>query len=515
LVGITVSATDADLGDSVTYSLDDSAGGRFAISASGVVTLNGGVDAEFASSHDIVVRATSTDGSTTTATFTIAITNVNEFDISAISDADAAENTVAENSAAGTAVGITAAATDPDFGVTVAYSLDDDADGLFAVDAAGVVTLVGSVDAETATSHDIVVRATSSDGSTTTASFTIAVTNVDEFAVSEVVDADEADDAVAENSAAGAAVGITASATDGDLGDTVTYSLDDDAGGLFAIDAAGVVTLVGSVDAETASSHDIVVRAASSDGSFSTATFTIAVTNVDEFDIAEIVDADEAANEVTENSAVGTAVGITASATDADAGVTVSYSLDDDAGGLFAIDATTGVVTVAGTVDFEAASSHTIVVRATSTDGSTNVQSFEIAVSDVPNPTGDTNGDEVVDLVDLNNVRNNFGATGEDVLGDTNGDGVVDLDDLNAVRNNFGATEPQDAFRAVNRVPAKGTSARETQFDLASPAVQSRGSQESDQDATTDAIFDAWPESSFVANARAKARIVTKAFRSF
>lgn len=49
---------------------------------------------------------------------------------------------------------------------------------------------------------------------------------------------------------------------------------------------------------------------------------------------------------------------------------------------------------------------------------------------------GDTDGNGVVDLEDLNNVRNHFGGTG---LGDTNGDGLVDLEDLNAVRNNFGA----------------------------------------------------------------------------
>ncbi len=52
-------------------------------------------------------------------------------------------------------------------------------------------------------------------------------------------------------------------------------------------------------------------------------------------------------------------------------------------------------------------------------------------------PLGDTNGDGTVNLPDLNNVRNNFGATG---LGDTDGDNDVDLTDLNNVRNNFGAT---------------------------------------------------------------------------
>ncbi len=49
---------------------------------------------------------------------------------------------------------------------------------------------------------------------------------------------------------------------------------------------------------------------------------------------------------------------------------------------------------------------------------------------------GDTDGDGDVDLTDLNNVRNNFGANG---LGDTDGDTDVDLTDLNNVRNNFGA----------------------------------------------------------------------------
>jgi uncharacterized protein YjbI with pentapeptide repeats len=53
---------------------------------------------------------------------------------------------------------------------------------------------------------------------------------------------------------------------------------------------------------------------------------------------------------------------------------------------------------------------------------------------------GDTNGDQTVDLNDLNNVRNNFGGTR---VGDTNGDQVIDLIDLNNVRNFFGASMPQ------------------------------------------------------------------------
>ena len=47
-----------------------------------------------------------------------------------------------------------------------------------------------------------------------------------------------------------------------------------------------------------------------------------------------------------EDAIVGTAVGLTGLATDADATTNVTYTLSDDAGGRFAIDANTGVVTV-------------------------------------------------------------------------------------------------------------------------------------------------------------------------
>ena len=47
---------------------------------------------------------------------------------------------------------------------------------------------------------------------------------------------------------------------------------------------------------------------------------------------------------------------------------------------------------------------------------------------------GDVNGDALIDLVDLNAVRNQFGEPG---TADLNGDGLVGLADLNEVRNSF------------------------------------------------------------------------------
>ncbi len=78
---------------------------------------------------------------------------------------------------------------------------------------------------------------------------------------------------------------------------------------------------------------------------------------------------------------------------------------------------------------------------------------------------GDTNGDGIVDLEDLNNVRNNFGGSG---LGDTDGDDDVDLDDLNNVRNNFGSTAGAQA------VPEPSTAILLTLFGVSTAAVAYR-----------------------------------------
>ncbi|MCS7467714.1 Ig-like domain-containing protein, partial [Stieleria sp. ICT_E10.1] len=120
--------------------------------------------------------------------------------------------------------------------------------------------------------------------------------------------------------------------------------------------------------------------------------FTITVTPVNDNAISAIADVDPSANSVAEDAVSGTLVGITALASDADAGATVTYSLDDDAGGRFSIETTTGIVRVAGALDHETSSSETITVRATSSDGSTTTMTNSIAVTDVneaPAATGE------------------------------------------------------------------------------------------------------------------------------
>ncbi len=163
-----------------------------------------------------------------------------------------------------------------------------------------MITVNAALDYETNTSHNVIVRATSSDGSASTQSFTINVTDVSESGATPIADNDAAADSVAENAAIGTTVGVTAFSDDADGTDTITYSLDDDDGGRFAIDAVtGIVTVAGAIDREAdGASRSITVRATSTDTSFQLRTFTIAISDVDEFDVGPITDSDATANAV-------------------------------------------------------------------------------------------------------------------------------------------------------------------------------------------------------------------------
>ncbi len=156
-----------------------------------------------------------------------------------------------------------------------------------------------------------------------------------------------------------------------------------------------------------------IVEVEASDGELTT-TEVISVTVTD---AVELVDIDDAPNAIDEDAADGTSVGIKAFASDA-----VTYSLIDDAGGRFAIDADSGLVTVADSALLDGNSAHTISVLGS--DGSN--ADFDIAVENVAPVLADlessatftnpsTNDEVVVSgsfvdvLLDTHTVRINWG----------------------------------------------------------------------------------------------------------
>ena len=348
----TVTAMDAD-NDGLTFSITNgNASDAFAINASsGAITVAGTLDHETTPTYTLTIQVS--DGTATaSATVTINVTNVNE---APVVTAQTTAFTVAENANNGTAVG-TVAATDPEndpltFTITAGNTANT-----FAINASsGVITVAGTLDRETTSTYTLTVRA--SDGSLSgTADFTVNVTDVNE---APVVTAQSSAFTVAENANNGTTVG-TVAATDPE-NDRLTFSITaGNTRNAFAINASsGAITVAGTLDHETTPSYTLTVRA--SDGSLSNmANFTVNVTDVNE---APMVTAQNAAFTVTENAANGTAVG-TVAATDPESDRLTFSITAGNTGNAFAINASSGVITVVRTLDYETTPTYTLTVRA-------------------------------------------------------------------------------------------------------------------------------------------------------
>lgn len=284
------------------------------------------------------------------------------------------------------------------------------------------------------------------------------------IAMAAVTDTDGASGAaVQEHLANGAAVGIDVHSS-GSAGlasligaglatPTYRFSAGSNPGNIFAIDpVTGIVTVADSskLDYETATDfgdgtrgYTIYVEATAAGVVSEPVAFRVLVSDGNDPPVfmAE-PDGDANPDEVAEGAANGTAVGITAQATDPN-GNAVTYSLADDAGGRFAIDPVTGVVTVANgaLLDFETQASWAITVRAS--DGTHfSDKSFTINLTDsaAANWSG-TAGNDVFtapsgeawaldggagdDVIVGNNLADTFiGGEGDDVLVGLAGDDV-------------------------------------------------------------------------------------------
>ena len=363
----TVISTDVD-GGAAIYSISGGTdAAKFAInSSSGVMTFAAAPDYEIPTDADgdnvYEVQVTVSDGAGGSDVQALSVTVTDDNDNEPVITTGQTFS-VSEAAANGTSLGIVAA-TDPDtVGMLQNWTiLSGNDDGVFAINAAtGELTVADNtnLDFETTSSYTLFLAVYDGPNMSGGESVEINVTDINESVVGPVTDSNAAANTVAEDAIVGTTVGITALATDADGTDTVTYSLSDDAGGLFTIDAnTGVITVANALDYETATSHSVTVLATSSDTSTSSQAFTINVTDVNESAVGPVTDSNVAANTVAEDAIVGTTVGITALATDADGTDTVTYSLSDDAGGLFTIDANTGVITVANALDYETATSH-------------------------------------------------------------------------------------------------------------------------------------------------------------
>ena len=265
----TLSGSDLDE-DALIFSLTDDAGGRFAVSGMELEIANDALlDYETATSHVVTIQAS--DGEYTySETFTINVTDVNESptDISLSSDS------VLENAPNGAVVG-TLSGLDPE-GDALTFSLQDDAGGRFKIEGAVLMLADGSLlDYDVATSHYVTVE--TDDGEFSYGeTLTIYVMDWNEAPTDISLTGDSV-----EESAPNVTIIGTFSGVDPD-GDTLTFSLTDNAGRRFGLVGSILVVADGSMlDYESATTHDVTVQ--TSDGSLTYGeTFTIHVTNIDD-----------------------------------------------------------------------------------------------------------------------------------------------------------------------------------------------------------------------------------------
>uniref|UniRef100_UPI00262463CF Ig-like domain-containing protein n=1 Tax=uncultured Pseudoteredinibacter sp. TaxID=1641701 RepID=UPI00262463CF len=189
---------------------------------------------------------------------------------------------------------------------------------------------------------------------------------------------------VTDQASAGDSVGVTGSAvnlktTEQEI--AIGYSLTENPGGLFAINPInGQVTLARDVTDADIGSYEITISVFTNKQRTAEEKFTINI--VENVDLQAVTDQDAADNSVYSDASIGDEVGVTANAIDSNNSDTVSYSLENNGGGLFTINQQTGVVTLARAVESSDLGTITIKVLAESSDGSEKELDFDIEVSD-------------------------------------------------------------------------------------------------------------------------------------
>lgn len=393
----TIEAADEDRNTSLTYSLVDSAGAQdenllIIDSASGAIAFlvasNFEAPLDLNSDNTINFSVLVSDGALSAqADYSFAVINENESPvISTTSIADQAEGVTSI---------MTIAASDPDAGTTLLYSLVASEglkdEGLLSIDSSsGAIAFVSApnfeVPGDVGANNTIEFSVKVSDGSlSSTQDFSFTITNVNEAPVLSA-----ATFSIAEQSTA---VG-TISASDPDGSTSLTYSL---ASGSDAIDdgllsinsSTGVVSFLAAPNYESPGDqglnnvYNFTVNV--SDGSIVTSkAYSVSVGNVNEAPVFSIA----SAQNILENS--GSTIVVTASDPDTSS---LTYSLSGSDASKFSI-SSNGVLSFVSTPDYEAPSDY----------GSNNVFDLSVSVTDGAYSSSVT---LVITLTD--DVSDNFG----------------------------------------------------------------------------------------------------------
>ncbi len=216
---------------------------------------------------------------------------------------------------------------------------------------------------------------------------------------------------IAENTASGTDIGSPVTATDADTGDILTYSLSGTDAASFSIDSStGQLRTAAALDYETKKVYNLTITATDASGAKTDIDVTINVTDVNETVTPPPVqqpqpqsqsnpqpppppvqqnnppvfsDGTSTIRSVAENTATGTDIGSPISATDADTGDILTYSLSGTDAASFSIDSSTGQLRTAAALDYETKKVYNLTITATDASGAKTDIDVTINVTDV------------------------------------------------------------------------------------------------------------------------------------
>ncbi len=380
-IGDPVTATDADLGDTLAYSLAGTDRASFRINGStGQLITRAGVTLD-AASYSVTIVAT--DELTASASISVTITVANA--APAFSDTSTSR-TVGWTATENTPIGNPVTATDSDPGDTLDYSLSGADAASFGIDSStGQLLTRAGVTLDSA-SYSITVVAT--DGLGATASIAVAITAANATpAFSDTTATRTVDRNAAENTP----IGNPVTATDSDPGDTLDYSLSGADAASFGIDSSTGQLLTRAGVTLNSASYSITVVA--TDGLGATASIAVTIT---------VANAAPAFSDTTATRTVGwtatenTPIGNPVTATDSDRGDTLDYSLSGADAASFGIDSSTGQLLTRAGVTLNSAS-YSITVVATDGLGATASIAVTITVANAAPAFSDTTATRTVD----------------------------------------------------------------------------------------------------------------------
>ena len=201
-------------------------------------------------------------------------------------DGTSTTRSITENTASGTNIGSAVAATDPDTGDTLTYSLGGtDASSFSIVSTSGQLQTRAALDYETKTSYSVTVSVSDGNGGSDSITVTINVTDVNENVANNApvfTDGTSTTRSVAENTASGTNIGSAVSATDAD-NHTLTYTLGGtDASSFSIVSTSGQLQTSAALDYETKSSYSVTISVSDGNGGSDSISVTINVTDVNE-----------------------------------------------------------------------------------------------------------------------------------------------------------------------------------------------------------------------------------------